>query len=142
MVEWRQFLPSAGVEGLHHEEIAEIAGDQGGALPEEYVAFLAVAGRRCGLVYHGSRHFYPDLLGIREDAKEILSDCKSDVVLRDGQIVFGMHQGYHFFFFEDLSADPAVFGYREYDALPTRVSDSFSQFLADVLREDWGGPRQ
>lgn len=98
------------VNGMSSAEIQEVELDQGVCLPRAYREFLEICGSSRGGVLGSEDVYYPDLIGIKDAAYEILRDGGDEISL-DGYVVFFMHQGYIFYCAKADSVDPSVFGY-------------------------------
>jgi hypothetical protein len=123
-------LPDDGLVGLSDEEIQLVTRDQElDHLPARYVEFLRVMGRSAGRLLAGTDVFYPDILGLRRDALELLSENGVAGLIQDGSVVFAMHQGYQVYWMNGAADDPPVLMYHEGDSAIRREWDSFTDFL-------------
>lgn len=113
-------------------EVTELEKQLGLTFPTAYKAFLLLLGRDGGPDFKGSDCTIRHLPALRKGAEELLRTSDSPFELPEKAVVFLMHQGYFFaYFVADLaSADPPVFGYREYEPAPVRQAESFSAWLA------------
>ncbi|MFE7854100.1 SMI1/KNR4 family protein [Streptomyces sp. NPDC057403] len=126
------------VAGLGAEEIESVRVDQHiESLPMYYEEFLRNMGRCAGQFLIGTDAFYPEMIGIKHDALELLAENGASHLIAENAIVFAMHQGYQVYWLEPSgSDDPPVAMYQEGSAeLHTRW-DSFSEFLADQSSRD------
>lgn len=132
--------------GLREEEIREVARRQGVArLPAAYGRFLSRLGRSAGDFLRGSDVLYPDLLPLKDYARQLLEEDEADLVLGPEHFVFLMHQGYQFLYFDAAeSEDPAVYLYLEGEGEPSQVAGSFTAWLATAVEEEieeWAAAR-
>ncbi|MGS2809913.1 hypothetical protein [Nocardia sp. MW-W600-9] len=111
----RQELFASGVAsedeivGCSASEMEDVSSSAGSfRLPDQYLAFLQVMGRRAGNLFEGTDIFYPRLLEAREAAIDVASQGGDSLSL-ENRFFFGHHQGYKVYFFEPNSS--AVFAY-------------------------------
>ena len=126
---------SADVSGLTEQEITTVEADQGVKLPPIYRAFLAIMGKSAGSLFVGSDAFFPQILGLRCDAEELLEENSSPFTLDSTDVVFLMHQGYQFMFMHGSDDDPPVFLYKEGDDRPSLVASRLSSFLEGAIKD-------
>lgn len=126
------------VKGLSQEAIREVERDQPARLCEAYRCFLATLGGGAGRLFQGSDVFYPDVLGLREDALELLEEAGSPFQLEETDRVFYMHQGYLFWFLRGTGPDPEVWGYGEgqHENLPILDSGCFTDWLRAMTEQE------
>ncbi|MFE4970952.1 SMI1/KNR4 family protein [Kitasatospora sp. NPDC056651] len=122
-----------GAVGLTPEEIALIEEDQGVTLPEDYREFLALAGGGGFHALRGETYEFPEILGIKEHARDILEETAPGESL-DGCVVFMGHQGYIYAFI-----GPAEKGGKVYEVAETcegvhECAPSFAAYLLGYLR--------
>ena len=118
------------VLGCTQEQIAEIAADQGVSLPAVYRQFLERAGRSAGTLFRGSEVLYPDLIGNRDIAQELLRFNNVAWELPMDAFVFFVHQGYQFTFFRASDGDdPPCYHYTKLAGAPERSFEHFTEFL-------------
>lgn len=127
--------PEDHFEGCTDAEIEALRIDQGvSRLPSDYISFLKQVGRSAGPLLRGSEAFYPELLGIKEDARELVAENRANVRIDTESFVIAMHQGYQIFWFPDVSTDkPNVLMYQEGDAVSQRMWPSFADYLLGIL---------
>jgi hypothetical protein len=113
------------IRGLDGDVIQEIAGDQPAPLADAYRWFLEAAGRGAGRFLQGSDVFHPEIIGLRQAARELLDD---DGFLTDDDRVILMHQGCQFDFLRGRGPDPEVWSYCEGNA-PERHYARFTDWL-------------
>lgn len=113
------------IRGLEADAIQEIADDQPAPLADAYRWFLAQAGRSAGRFLQGSDVFHPEIIGLREAARELLEG--DDFLTEDDRVIL-MHQGCQFDFLRGHGPDPEVWSY--YDGNPPeRHYDCFTDWL-------------
>jgi hypothetical protein len=117
--------------GLTEEEIRIVVDDQEvDRLPGRYLEFLRLMGRKAGRLLVGTDAFYPGILGLKRDAREILMDNGVTELLPEESIVFAMHQGYQIYWMASGALDdPPVFMYQEGGEGVFREWESFTAFL-------------
>lgn len=83
-------------------------------IPESYREFLLWMGHSGGGFLQGTDIFYKDILNLQVWARELLVENNFPQELPSGSLVFMMHQGYQFMFFQDSDKlDPPVYFYHE-----------------------------
>lgn len=122
-----------GVAGVDEEQVVEVMRDQElDRLPLRYVDFLKLMGKQAGRLLEGTDAFYPGILGLKQDAMELLAECGQSELLESESLVFAMHQGYQVYWLAGVDDDdPPVFMYQEGDETISAQWDSFSSFLLD-----------
>jgi hypothetical protein len=124
--------------GCTPEEIARIEADQGVALPPSYRAFLQNMGRDAGGLFGGTDIVFPDILGARDGAVELLLENQMPHVLPATTVVIYLHQGYVFGFLDPgEGSDPPVREWTEaLDPAPQAriVASSLLQLILDAER--------
>ncbi|MEV0339762.1 SMI1/KNR4 family protein [Nocardia sp. NPDC050713] len=133
----RQELLASGVAsedeivGCSVSEIEDVSSRAGSfRLPDQYLAFLQVMGRRAGELFEGTDIFYPRSLEAREAAIDVASGDGESLSL-ENRFFFGHHQGYKVYFFEPES--PAVFTYQEGNPEVRMLAKSLLAFLQHAL---------
>jgi hypothetical protein len=108
--------------GCSGREIEEITADQKvDRLPEAYTCFLKRIGRGAGELMAGTGAFYPQLIGAKDAAIELLTEDGAPIQLPPDSLVIGMHQGYQFFWLATVAqGDPKVLMFQEGDRTPHR----------------------
>lgn len=101
------------LQGLTQREIEEIELDQAAPLAESYRLFLELVGRGAGHFLQGSDVFYPAVLGLGQEARELLEENRVPFVWTAEDRVILMHQGYQFDFLRGVGPDPEVWSYGE-----------------------------
>ena len=87
-------------------------------------------GRKAGRLLAGTDAFYPDILGLKQDASELLANNGESGLIPEGSVVFAMHQGYQVYWMASLSVDdPPVFIYQEGSPGVSSEWESFTAFL-------------
>ncbi|MEV6953803.1 SMI1/KNR4 family protein [Streptomyces sp. NPDC051183] len=117
------------VAGLDAAEIAAVAGDQSASIGEAYREFLKIAGKSAGRLFVGSDIFFPQMLGLWGDSKDLLDENDCPPFLQSTDRVFMMHQGYQFYFLRGIGDDPEVWSYCEGDSTPKQDSPKFTDWL-------------
>ncbi|WUI01182.1 hypothetical protein OHR68_04990 [Spirillospora sp. NBC_00431] len=139
VVEFRDRLVAAGLAGADDfvgctdEEITAVVRAQRViGLPALYRDFLAVMGKRPYPLMTGTDWAYQDLLGLRQDAAELLDENDADQAMLDDALVIAMHQGYVVYYIPHAStapADPPVWTYVEGE----EPAERFATFRAFLL---------
>lgn len=110
--EFLAWLDSHGegqIEGCIDEEIEALRRAQGvSRLPAPYEQFLRACGREAGSFQHGTVALYPLVAEGKESMLETLEDAGNPFQLPERSFVFTDHQGYHFWYFDDVDAEPAA----------------------------------
>lgn len=120
--------------GCTPDEVARVEADFGRPLPYGIRVFLETMGRDVGGLFGGADIGYPDMLGMRRYAVDLLAENQCRHSLPDDALVFMMHQGYILWFVR--SEDPRVFGWSE--GLDEDDRHEF-QVVADSLGEFFHG---
>jgi hypothetical protein len=124
--------------GCSDEEILRVQQQFAFELPNAYRLFLATMGKGAGKFFVGTDLFFPSILGVTDDARELVSEDSAEITLPDNAIVFAMHQGYQFMFMlADGSDDPPVVSYLERSGKFDKQSESFSQYLLSASNDSW-----
>ena len=138
----RQRLISEGVAdeahiiGCSDDEVKQVAAAQAAPMPRLYQRFLQVMGRGAGDLLVGSDVYFPKVLGLRQSAAELLAACGHPFDLPETAVVFLMHQGYQFMYFESAeSEDPPVMRFMEGWRSPRQEYPRFTDFLDGSIRE-------
>jgi hypothetical protein len=125
------------MHGCSDEQIKEIESKLKVSLPPIYKKFLSVMGQKSGDFLRGSDFWYPELLTLRQGAESLLHDLSSSLKLPQSAFVFGMHQGYQFFYFDTSDGDdPPVYYYLEGDEEFSRKFDHYSEFLLAIFSDE------
>ena len=117
-----------GCSASEKEDVSSSAGSF--RLPDQYLAFLQVMGRRAGELFEGTDIFYPRSLEAREAAIDVASAAGESLSL-ENRFFFGHHQGYKVYFFEPDF--PAVFTYQEGRPEVRMLAKSLLAFLQNAL---------
>jgi hypothetical protein len=123
------------ISGCSSEEIGSIEKRLGLPLPGTYVDFLRVAGKRAGAFMRDIDVFYPNMLGLRERAEEILENWEEGrLLLPDDALVFAMRTGEQFMFFlaDGKNSAPPIWFYIEESSEFKKIAES----LGDVLESE------
>ncbi|WP_375559716.1 SMI1/KNR4 family protein [Bernardetia sp. OM2101] len=99
-------------------------------LPIAYIEFLTVMGKGASRFMRGSSVFYPELLELKDWAKE-LTDENNMSELPKNAFTFWMHQGYQMaYFLVDDSPNPTVYYFSEGNKNNDWIEvSSFTEFL-------------
>jgi SMI1 / KNR4 family (SUKH-1) len=124
--EWEAMAVRLDARGCSPEEITSVESDQGIPLPPDYRRFLELMGRDGGGLVGGSDLCFPEMLGLRQHAIELLAENESIFQLPEDAVVFMMHQGYQFMYLR--GADPRVHWWTE-----GSDDSSGSKVIADTL---------
>src|SRR5688500_15524916 len=102
-----------------------------GTFPHVYAAFLRQMGRARGVLFEGSEADAGELSEYRDAAEEILKRCGVESFLDADSVVFMLHQGYSFCYFQAGYGiyDSPVFQYVECEPAPKQVAPGFAEFL-------------
>jgi hypothetical protein len=125
------------IVGCTDQQMQEIEAVHGRPLPAMYDAFMRRMGKGAGHLFRGTEIFYPEILDLREAAQELFLENHIKTPVSPEWVVFSMHQGYQFLFFDQRTADPPVRWYFEGKGI-SQMSDSFSAFLAQEVAEHGG----
>lgn len=135
IVAWDDFV------GCDDDEIEEISNPLPMPLPAAYLAALHCFGKGASFLWRGTDFHYPELLGNRESAEELLDWIDAGFRLKETDFVFLDHQGYQFLYFQlGAGDDPEVSYYIETEKEPRKVYDSFTAWLRAYLKEGFLDP--
>lgn len=108
------------------------------ALPRAYRWYLLNVGLDPGDFLVGSDLAYLHLASLQESARALVAESNA-AALPHAAFVFCEHQGYQLLFFRmDEGDDPPVYHYLEGDPSFVRVRESFSNWLADAVVDEYG----
>lgn len=126
----RYLLQGIAMGPANKAEIDQLQLELGHDLPIAYRAYLRVWGTHPPKSLVGSDCVMSDLHDNKTAAIEILADDGAEWSLPTNAVVFLMHQGYVFFYFDATeSSDPTVFSYYEGERIPVKVTDRFSDWV-------------
>lgn len=116
--------------GCSDDEIEEICRAQDvERVPEDYRAFLALAGRESRGLGVGTDMFYPFLVETKAWMQDALRNNGGPFSLPPRAFVFASHQGYNYWFLEDAHSEvPVVVNWMEGDE-PRRLFRTFGDWL-------------
>jgi len=117
------------LRGCSDEEIAALEVHFNCRLPSSYRDFLSIAGKGAGKLFQGTDIFYPRILQLQREARDLLLELNLPNLLPDEAKVFCMHQGYELNYFLPNSEDPAIFQFFEGQQAVTQPWNSFSDFI-------------
>ena len=103
-----------------------------GNLTHVYTAFLRQMGHARGALFEGSAADADELLDYKPAAEEILRRCGVPSFLDEHSLVFMLHQGYTFCYFQTdykILYDAPVFQYTECDPAPRPIAPGFAELL-------------
>jgi len=121
-------------EGLEEEQVSLLEFELGVEFPTLFRTFLRELGLSCGLVFTGSDCNPKDYPSFLETAADLIAQSGLELFLTDKSVVFLLHQGYTFLYFESLTGyDTAVFQYTESDSGPKEISSSFAELVDSEL---------
>ncbi|TDD36896.1 hypothetical protein E1288_41240 [Saccharopolyspora elongata] len=116
------------------EEVHEATGVE--QLPKQYEDFLLTMGRRAGHLLHGTDFFYPSIVELADEMRELLEECGVTHLVQPGSVLLGMHQGGELYWMEPGEPSGAVFLYIENDDSPRRNWPSLRDFLITQTKEE------
>lgn len=116
------------------EEIRKSAGVE--RLPDQYKDFLLTMGRRAGDLLRGTDFFYPSIVRLADEMRELLDECDATHLIKPGSILLGMHQGSELYWMEPGEPSGPVFLYVEYEEGPRRNWSSLRDFLITQAKEE------
>lgn len=117
--------------GCSGSEIAQVVATAGSfPIPDVYIAFLEVFGRKAGDLFRGTDLFFPGCLDAKDSAIDVASGPDETLTL-ENRFFFGHHQGYKVYFFE-LGSE-AVYGYQEGYPHVQKLADSLVDWLRHAL---------
>jgi hypothetical protein len=114
--------------------IARLEKHLGLPIPAAYRAYLAIAGNSPPPELVGSDCHDHYLFELRDAAIELVKESGDPFELPDDAIVFLMHQGYQFFYFQadGVTNDPPVYYYFENRPAVERPYERFSDWVAAI----------
>jgi len=128
-------ISNASLMGCTDKEIEFIAQHFGCELPPAYHEFLTIAGKGAGKLFQGTDIFYPRVLQLQMEAKELLAELDQSVLLPTNGKVFCMHQGYEINYFVPGYDDPPVFQFFEGQDSVTQPWPSLSAFIKSSIED-------
>ncbi len=132
------------IRGCTTDELKRLEANCSLRLPSTYKNFLRAMGHDAGDFLVGSDYAYPKLIGFRDSAVRLLSECQSTYTLPSTAFVFLFHQGYSFLFFDVHAGkeDPEVNLFTDSERAPRSVYDSFSTWLHAAIDDDIAAYRE
>jgi hypothetical protein len=126
------------IQGCSDDEVRQIEAAFNLRLPQAYKVFLSSFGKKAGALLDGSDYLYPALLDCRRTAEKIIADTEARFQLSPQSFVFLQHEGYQFLFFDTDKAnqDPPVFRFIEGDSYPSKIFDTFSDWLSLCIEQE------
>jgi len=126
--------------GCNDDEVSIVEKHFACQLPQAYKDFLSIAGKGAGKLFRGTDIFYPRILELQSEAKELLAELELTVLLPHDAKVFCMHQGYELNYFVPTSDDPPVFQFFEGQTDVVIAWKTFSEFILTTIQshlEQW-----
>ncbi|AXB45016.1 SMI1/KNR4 family protein [Amycolatopsis albispora] len=109
------------------EEVARVRGV--GWLPQPYEDFLLRMGRRAGDLLRGTSVFYPGIVELADEMRDLVRENKVEHLIAPGSILLGMHQGYQLYWLEPGGR------VHLYEEMETEVRESWPSLLAFLRAE-------
>ncbi len=106
-------------------------------LPETYLEFMKEAGNGIRFL-QGSSYTMKEILNLKEWANELLEENNVKEIISDNQVVFFMHQGYQFCFFNlDDGENPPIYYYGEGEGLKSFIkkNDTLAEWLIEYYND-------
>ncbi|MFB7721456.1 SMI1/KNR4 family protein [Nocardia sp. NPDC056100] len=113
----------ASIAGCTDDEIEQVAVISPIPLPDEYLAFLRVMGKKAGRLFRGTALFFPEPLDSVVAAQDIAGDPNETLTL-ENRFFFAHHQGYQVFFFENSESNVYCYVERHPDTIQM-LAESF-----------------
>jgi hypothetical protein len=123
----------ANLSGCTGEEISSVEQHFGCKLPLAYREFLVIAGKGAGKLFRGTDIFYPRVLQLQSEARELLTELNLSELLPSDAKVFCIHQGYEINYFLPVSDDPPVYQFFEGQASVTQPWQGLSSFVSTAI---------
>lgn len=121
---------SATIKPCTAKEIEDIRAAQRVArLPAQYEEFLRTMGKRAGELLLGTDFFYPFVVELAGEMRELVSDNGIEHLIRPGSVLVGMHQGYELYWLEPGNPSGRLFHYTEGRDAPIGVWPTLLDFL-------------
>lgn len=126
-------ISRASLVGCNSAEIGIVQKHFGCDLPGEYYDFLSIAGRSAGKIFQGTDIFYPRVLELKDEARELLMELDVPHLLPADAKIFCMHQGYEINYFLPGSNNPPVFQFFEGQSSVSQPWNSFAEYLRSSI---------
>ena len=123
-----RFVAGRNPVGCSELEIKTLEQTLKTVLPEDYKLFLRTCGHGVDDFMRGSAFTFDRLTDLLETAGELI-DASRATTIPSGSIVFAMHQGYQFYFLNELG----VYYYMEGESHFEKRHDSFGEFFKSVV---------
>jgi len=125
------------IKGCDSVEIQKIEQKEDVSLPAAYVLFLQEIGKSAGDFLRGDDLYFPDMIGLKSGAKELIKESDATVELTDSDFVFADHHDYVYLYFDtNHSEDPPVYRYIEGDEEPEKVFEHFSEWVESSVQDE------
>ena len=129
-------------EGLEEEQVSLLEYELGVEFPILFRTFLREIGSSC--VFTGSDCNPKDYVRFLEYTADLILESGVNLFLTDQSVVFLVHQGYTFLYFESTAVyDTAIFQYTEGESAPQQITPSFAELvdselcLGEDLNRNW-----
>jgi hypothetical protein len=129
----KNIIAEKNIIGCDNNEISIVEKHFSCRLPQAYKDFLSIAGKGAGSLFEGTDIFYPRVLELQSEAKDLLVELRLSHLLLDDAKVFCMHQGYEMNFFKPISDDPEIFQFFEGNTDAVIAWQTFSEFIIDNI---------
>jgi hypothetical protein len=121
-------------EGLDEEQVSLLEFELGVEFPTLFRTFLRELGLSCGLVFTGSDCNPKDYSSFLEVAADLVAQSGLELFLTDKSVVFLVHQGYTFLYFESAAGyDTAILQYTEGEDGPQQIASTFAELVDSEL---------
>lgn len=143
MMQTHQVASPPDLVGVCAEEIARLQTRLGLVFPASYQQFLLTCGRSAGLLSPWVAFYFDDLVEIREEFNERLSELIDPFDVPANALVFAQADAIFDYFFCDGSEDPPVYRLNFQTENPSceRCAMSFSAYLEALVlasdKEQW-----
>lgn len=126
----------ATIVPVSEREFEAIENRVGIKLPDDYQQFLLTAGKCAGVFMDDCDFYYPEILGLNENAKRMLDAYEdSKLCLPESAFVFLDRREQFLFFHGNTDSSGMVYRYFEESSAFEEWSPSFWQFVEDELKE-------
>jgi len=130
-------LENGDIEGCDREEIQEIEQKEDVSLPAAYVLFLQEIGKSAGDFLRGDDLYFPEMIGLKNGANELIEESNAAVELTDSEFVFAGHHDYVYLYFDtNHDEDPPVYRYVEGDENSEKVFEHFSEWVESSVQDE------
>ena len=123
------------LQGCTISDISELEKKFDVKLPNNYIEFLKILGKRSDGFLQGTDFLYDKLFKLKQYAIDLLKENKANYVLGKDDFVFMSHQGYQFLFFK-CNDDKAIYCYEDGDSNIQKVYDNFEEWFSDTCNDE------